>query len=240
MAPLSAVTVIAARFSRPLSRGEDASARPEGATLATAGTETSWDTADGYPRRERSVRIWMAIWPDPGAAEAHLSGRADHLPILAEASETIALLGIPFSCHGNLNWSADGDVSSLYPHLGKRPGQTQPILVMTSLGIGDPEDGLVEFGQGVKAVRDAFAKNPSVLLDMNMLPDLPVIDGPTLTLWRSEREIIHGAYRSDPHKTAMTLRNGATARASFTRMAVVSAEGVWNGTDLGKALAAAG
>ena len=113
----------------------------------------------------------------------------------------------------------------------------QPILVMTSLGIGDPGDGLVEFGQGVKAVRDGFAKNPSVLLDLNMLPDLPMIDGPTLTLWSSEQEVVKGAYRSDPHRTAMTLRNGATARASFTRMAVALAEGVWNETDLGVARA---
>jgi hypothetical protein len=231
--------VIAARFNRPLTRGDDTSVRPEGATLSAAGTETSWDTADGYPRRERTVRIWMAIWPDLGAAEAQLSDRSDHIPILAEATETIALLGVPFACHGNLNWSADGEVSSLYPHLGQRPGQSQPILVMTSLGIGDPGDGLVEFGKGVKAVREGFARNPSVLLDLNMLPDLPMIDGPTLTLWRCEREIVNGAYRSDPHRTAMKLRNGATARASFTRMAVVLAEGVWNGTDLGDALAGA-
>lgn len=110
---------------------------------------------------------------------------------------------------------------------------------MTSFCIGDPCDGLVEFRQGVKAVRDGFAKNPSVLLDLNMLPDLPMIDGPTLTLWRSEREIVNGAYRNDPHKTAMKLRNGATACASFTRMAVVFAQGVWNGMDLGDALARA-
>ena len=148
---------------------------------------------------------------------------------------TIALLGVPFACHGQLNWSADGEVATLYPHLGKRPAQMQPILVMTSLGIGDPGDGLVEFGRGVKAVRDGFAKNPSVLLDLNMLPDLPMIDGPTLTLWSSEQEVVKGAYRSDPHRTAMTLRNGATARASFTRMAVALAEGVWNETDLGDA-----
>jgi hypothetical protein len=233
------VTVIAARFNSPLTKGDDTSARPEGATLSAAGTETSWDTADGYPRRERTVRIWMAIWPHPGAAQAHISDRTERIPILADAAETIALLGVPFACHGNLNWSADGEVSTLYPHLGARPGPTQPILVMTSLGIGDPGDGLVEFGKGVKAVREGFARNPSVLLDLNMLPDVPMIDGPTLTLWRSEREIVDGAYRRDPHKTAMKLRNGAMARASFTRMAVVLAEGVWNGTDLGVALAGA-
>jgi 1-acyl-sn-glycerol-3-phosphate acyltransferase len=237
MPPLSAVSVIAARFNRPLTRGEDISARPTGATLSAAGTEISWDSADGYPRRERTVRIWMAIWPDLDAAEVHLADRGDRIPILAEATETIALLGVPFACHGNLNWSADGEVATLYPHLGQRPVQPQPILVMTSLGIGDPGEGLLEFGQGVQAVREGFAKNPSVLLDINMLPDLPMIDGPTLTLWSSEQEIINGAYRSDPHKTAMKLRNGATARGSFTRMAVVLAEGVWNGTDLGDARA---
>jgi len=235
----SAVSVIAARFRSPLSRGDDTSASPAGASLSAAGTETNWNTEDGYARRERTVRVWMAIWADLAAAESYLSSRADQIPILAEAIETVALLGVPFRCHGDLNWSPDGDVSTLYPNLSGRPDNPRPILVMTTLGIGDPEDGLVEFGRGVTAVREGFAKNPAVLLDLNMLPDLPMIDGPTLTLWTSEHEIVAGAYRSDPHKTAMKLRNGATARASFTRMAVVSADGTWNGRDLSASLAGA-
>lgn len=38
----------------------------------------------------------------------------------------------------------------------------------------------------------------------------------------------------------MALRNGATARSSFKRMAVVSADGTWNGRDLGQQSARAG
>jgi hypothetical protein len=235
----SAVTVIAARFRSPLSKGDDTSAPPAGVTLSAAGTETNWKTEDGFPRRERTVRVWMAIWTDPATAELYLSTREDRIPILAQATETVALLGLPFACHGHLNWSPDGDVSTLYPNLSKRPDGPRPVLVMTTLGIGDPEDGIVEFGRGVTAVREGFAGNPAVLLDVNMLPDLPMIDGPTLTLWTSEREIVAGAYRSDPHRTVMKLRNGATARASFTRMAIMSVEGAWNGRDLSTCLAGA-
>jgi hypothetical protein len=236
MTQRSAVTVIAAQFDHPLSRGEDASAAPRNAALSAAGTETDWATVDGLPRRERTVRVWIAIWHDIAAATAYFRARADHIPILAQATEAVALLSVPFACHGNLNWSPDGNVATLYPGLSKRSDGTRPILVMTSLGIGDPEDGLVEFGRGVAAVREGFAKNPAVLLDINMLPDLPMIDGPTLTLWRSEADIIAGAYRSDPHKSAMKIRNGATARASFTRMEVVEAEGNWKGLEMSRAV----
>lgn len=236
MAQHSAVTIIAARFGHALSRGEDASAPPAGAALSAAGTETDWNTEDGLPRRERRVRVWMAIWQDADAARSFVAARADHIPILADATETVALVGLPFACHGALNWSPDGRVETLYPVLSKRPDGPQPILVMTSLGIGDPGDGLVEFGRGVASVRAGFAVNPAVLLDINMLPDLPMIDGPTLTLWRSEQDVVAGAYRSEPHRSAMKIRNGATARASFTRMAVVTAEGSWKGLELSDAL----
>lgn len=179
-----------------MSKGDDTSARPPGATLSAAGTETDWDTADGLPRRDRTVRIWMAIWPVRPGAAAHLAARSERMPILARTQEAVSLLGVPFACHGNLNWSADGPAATLYPNLGSRPEPGQPILVMTSLGIGAPADGLVDFGKGVQAVRAGFAQNPAVLLDLNMLPDLPMIDGPTLTLWRSERAVIDGAYRT--------------------------------------------
>jgi hypothetical protein len=59
----------------------------------------------------------------------------------------------------------------------------------------------------------------------------PARDADTLTLLTSEAELLAGAYSCEPHKSAITLRNGATARASFTRMAVLSAEGRWNGRD---------
>lgn len=232
----NAVTVIAARFDHLLGKGADTSVWPKGATLATAGTEVNWDTPDGFPRRARKIRIWIAIWPSQDTAQSYLDARTTHLPLLAEGVESLALLGVPFAVHGEVNWSPDGKATSLYPDLGQRPHGDGPVMVMTSLGLGDPRNGLVDFGKGVAQVRAAFAQNPAVLADINMLADLPSIDGPTLTLWRSERELMAGAYRSDPHRSVMSLRNGATARASFTRMAVMRAEGSWNGRDLETAL----
>jgi hypothetical protein len=51
MTQRSAVTVIAAHFDHPLSRGEDVSPAPRNAALSAAGTETDWATVDGLPRR---------------------------------------------------------------------------------------------------------------------------------------------------------------------------------------------
>jgi hypothetical protein len=232
MASAHTVTIIAARFERQLGKGEDVSAHPEGASLAAAGTETLWNAEDGFPRRDRTVRVWFAVWPDPDTARAHFDARHGAIPLLSEATETAAILAQPFACHGEVNWSPDGQVATIYPALSARPGGEGPVLVITTLGVGNPADGLVEFGRGVTAVRAAFAENPAVYLDINLLPDMPLIDGPTFTLWRSEREMMAGAYRTEPHRTVMGLRNGATARASFTRFAVVVAEGVWGGRDL--------
>ncbi|MEM1078820.1 MAG: hypothetical protein AAGI09_09870 [Pseudomonadota bacterium] len=66
-----------------------------------------------------------------------------------------------------------------------------------------------------------------------MPPDLSMIDGPILTLWRSVWDVMAGAYRSAPDKSARTLRNRAMLRASFTRMRGRT-EGVWAGCDLSR------
>jgi hypothetical protein len=233
----SAVTIIAARYDRVLAKGEDTSGHPVGASLFSAGTETDWATETGFPRRDRTVRIWLAIWPDPEQAADYHADRLRRIPILSQAVESMSVVCHPFACHGEVNWAPGGKAANLYPVLARRPADISPILVMTTLGIGDPNDGLIEFGQGVTAVRKAFAENPAVIADMNMLPDIPMIDGPTLTFWRSERAMMDGAYRSEPHRSTMKMRNGATARASFTRMAVTHAEGAWGGVDLATAFA---
>lgn len=226
------LTLIAARFDRPLDKGEDSSGHPDGSVLASGGTEVDWNTVSGYPRRDRTVRIWVAIWRDRQAAQDYLDRRAGFLPILSSAVEHGALLTQPIACHGEVNWANDGTAAGLYTQLAPRQDKGGPIMVMTTLGLGDPDQGLVEFGKGVTQVRAAFAENPAVLLDINMLHDIPFLDGPTLTLWRSERDMMQAAYRTDPHKTVMNMRNGALARASFTRMELVRAEGSWRGTDL--------
>lgn len=233
----SAVTIFAARFDRALGKGDDTSGHPKGATLFSGGTEVSWATEDGFACRDRTVRVWLTVWPNADLAQDHYDNRAQRIPLLSEAREAMAALCHPFACHGEVNWTPDGQAQTIYGALAPRPDKTPPILVMTSLGIGDPTDGLKEFGQGVTAVRQAFATNPDVALDINVLPDIPMIDGPTLTLWRSERAIMQGAYRTDPHRTTMKMRNGAMARASFTRMEVVAAEGTWAGVDLAATLA---
>lgn len=232
----SAVTVFAARYDRVLGRGEDSSHRPVGATFFSGGTEVNWATADGHPDRDRFVRVWLAVWPDAAMARDHYDGRNALIPILTEAKETVAVLCHPYACHGQVNWSEDGLALGLHPSLAPRPDGAPPIFVITTIGIGDPEDGLVAFGQGVTAVRQAFAQNPAVVMDINSLTDDQRMDSPTLTLWRSERAMMDAAYRSEPHRTALKMRNGALVRASFTRLAIEAAEGSWAGVDIARAI----
>lgn len=232
----SAVTVSAARYDRALGRGEDSSHRPEGATFFSGGTEVSWATADGHPARDRSVWVWISVWPDAAMARDHYDGRNALIPILTEAKETVTVLCHPYACHGQLNWSEDRPALGLHPSLAPRPDGAQPIFVITTIGIGDPEDGLVAFGQGVTAVRQVFAQNPAVVMDINSLTDDQRMDSPTLTLWRSERAMMDAAYRSEPHCTALKMRNGALVRASFTRLSIEAAKGSWAGVNIARAI----
>jgi len=84
-------------------------------------------------------------------------------------------------------------------------------------------------------VRAAFRQRPGVILEQQLLPDLPLADAPTLSLWATEAEVIAAAYRSEPHRSAMKVADlPELARGSFTRMVLARAEGVWNGVDLAR------
>jgi hypothetical protein len=227
-----AFTIISARFARPLSAGEDSGPRPERAVLTLAGTEVDWQDT-GQPRRRRDIRTWIAVWPDLDSARAHLATRLDRIPLLSEAVESWAGLMQPCATHGTANWAQDGQMTGVFPDLGPRPEAGRPVFVMTTLGIGRQGEGMIAFGKGVRAVRAAFATHPAVILEQQLLPDLPMIDAPTLSLWRSTGDVVAAAYRSEPHRGAMQIaEHPDLARGSFTRMMPLAIEGNWNGVDL--------
>lgn len=227
-----AFTVISARFGHDLSASDDESGAPDGALFAMAGSEADWRDDGGFSRR-RDVRTWLALWPDRDAARRYLDQRLSRIPLLVRAEESWCGLLLPYATHGNVNWAPDGTSPSLFADLGPRPKPGRPILVLTTLGIAHPGEGLVQFARGTRAVREAFSDLPSVVLEELVLPDQPGLDGPTLTLWENEAEIVNAAYRSEPHRSAMKVADHPDiGRGSFTRMSLLWAEGSWQGVDL--------
>lgn len=220
---------LAASFDHPLKPGDDVSGMPEEATLASGGTEVIW-TEDG-PKRIRDRRIWMSLWPDEASARRYAESASRTIPLLSEAEDHVILVARPFRTHGEINWSPDGTAASLFDTKGERvPGAK--VAVMTTLGLTGKPDGLDRFGAGVNQVRQAFADLPTMQLDINVLPDMPMLDGPTITVWNGEADVVRTAYRENPHKTAMTIKDvPAIARASFTRMSVLELSGHWKGRD---------
>ncbi|NRB00166.1 MAG: hypothetical protein HRU32_10145 [Rhodobacteraceae bacterium] len=220
-------TCVAATFDRDLSAGEDTSGQPDGALLATGGTEVEW--TEGRPKRVRNQRVWIALWPDEAAARGYVETMHDTIPLIRDATDAAHFIAQPYRTHGEVNWSPNGDPNGIYTALAERP-RNGPIAVVTSLGFTKNPDGYAEFGAGTRDVRRAFADLPDCLLDVNMLPDLPMLDGPTITVWASETAIMKAAYRNDPHKSAMDVKAApAIARGSFTRMRVLDLGGRWIG-----------
>ncbi len=227
-----AFTVISARFADALSPGDDESGAPEGALFSAAGSEVDW-AETGMPKRRRDIRSWIALWPDRDSARSHLERRLATIPLLRRAEEQWCGLLVPYASHGTVNWSDDENIASLVNDLGPRPKAGTPVFVLTSLGIGNQGEGMIAFGKGTRAVREAFDELPGVILEQQLLPDAPGLDAPTLSLWENEGEVISAAYRSEPHRSAMKVaEHPDLARGSFTRMSLLWAQGSWRGVDL--------
>lgn len=200
--------------------------------MAMAGSEVEW-AETGAPSRRRAIRTWIVIWPQRDLARSYLDRRFETIPLLASSEEHWCGLMVPYQTHGDLNWVPDGTSAAVFSQLGPRPKPGRPIFVMTTLGIGTPGEGMVPFGKGTRAVRQAFSDLPSVILEQQLLPDAHGADAPTLTLWESEAEVVNAAYRMEPHRSAMKVADYPDlARGSFTRMALLWADGHWEGVDL--------
>lgn len=227
-----AFTIISARFPRDLSATDDTSVGPEGADFALAGSEVAWNEA-GLPSRNRTIRTWIALWPDRDAGRRFLKRRVENIPLLTQAEKLWSGLLLPYQSHGDLNWHPDGKAASVFHDLGPRPKSSRPVFVLTTLGIGNPGEGMIAFGKGTRAVRQAFSDLPSVILEQQLLPDDQRLDAPTLSLWENEGAVISAAYRSEPHRSAMKVADHPDlARGSFTRMTLLWAEGSWEGVNL--------
>ncbi len=97
-------------------------------------------------------------------------------------------------------------------------------------GIGTTGLGAVAFGQGTYKVRKAIREQDTLRFETQILPDNPLTDGPTLSLWDNLKAVMSFAYQNDPHKSAMAAMNhDDILRGSFTRCAVKSFSGVWQG-----------
>lgn len=230
MTASSCVATIAARFEAEVKPGDIPAAFPHGASAALSGTEVSWQS-NGRPRRDRRVRMWVSTWSNIERALDFLNRRDAHIPVLSEAEECLVALGAPFASRGEVNWSEDGRAESLFPTLWDDPGGDAPVMVMTTLGLVTQEEASGDFARANLAIRDAFATNPAVPVDLQMLPDRPFLDGPTVSLWTSQAAMLQEAYAENPHRAAVRLRENRVGRGSFTRMRIRHLEGSWNGVD---------
>ena len=229
----TAITVISARFAEDLSSGADNSVTPPDAIQQIAGSETTW-AETGLPSRGRRVRSWLTFWPGESLARAHVDNVQAAIPLLGTAESITTAVLLPYSTHGDVNWF--GKPGEIPLDSNPRPEKGAPVFVITSLGLGSIGPGAVAFGQGNHAIRKTIRSQPGLRFEAQILADNPVTDGVTMTLWDNEASVIDFAYRQDPHRTAMKVKEHKDiSRGSFTRSAVRHFSGSWDGiqTEIG-------
>lgn len=220
-----AVTVVLAEFASPLARGSDGSGQPPGAAgwLTGSGLDA---TEDGDASRVRTRRFWMGVWPDASAAMDFAAAPAGSISLLGEAASVWSAALAPYRTHGTLNWVPDGAAASVYPALADPPARDDPVAVITTVGMtGVPEqDRRFHAANRRGALSCAAAEGCERVFQG--IPDNAAADGPNLSVWRDQGAFIAWAYRSDPHRGLMALReDGTLARGSFTRLRFLAQSG---------------
>jgi len=224
-------TIISAGFDFDLAADEDIGSMADNALIELTGTDVDWQDT-GLPRRHRRIRSWLTMWPDRASAEAYLHAYTSDIPLITKAREHVAGLLAPYASHGDVNWQSTTP-APLALDLSPRPEKGSPVFVVTSLAFAKMGEGAIAFGKGNHAIRRIVSDQPGLLFEAQILADNQNLDGSTLTLWEDEAAMMRFAYREDPHRTSMKVKEHEDiARGSFTRLAVLSFSGAWNGKQI--------
>jgi len=163
-------------------------------------------------------------WDSNDARDRFLADGAQLRPMLQGAAESwnLSLETVRIVMGDWWGWSPD---TSAVPRLAPE----EPLLVMT-YGFVRPRHLPVFTLRNREIVRDV-ASNPAMTRRIGFF-DTPLARG-TLSLWRSEREALDFAYRSQPHAEIQRhARKVPWADAFFfARFRVAAASGTWDGRD---------
>jgi hypothetical protein len=175
----------------------------------------------------------VALYPDEATARAAL-GRRD-VPAFAAAVEHWQVLLRPVAHRGECNHLDRAQPGLIFTPSTDDPGG--PVFVMTTAGfvIGPQLDvaRVIRFRRHVDLVRESYRAAPGWLNAHVFTPVVRGDDGVTMTIWRSDAEMIDAAYRPGTHRAQLDehRQQPMCDRTSFTRLRMIESAGTWHGRD---------
>jgi hypothetical protein len=180
--------------------------------------------------------IWcgVALFADDAAAGAAFERRG-HVPSLASTQENWHALLRPIAHRGDCNHLDRDCPGAIFDVDGDDPGGA--LFVMTTAGFDMGPDldlaRVVDFRVNVDRVHDSLQSVAARVASQVFTPHTVGDDGVTMTLWRSDTDMVATMYRPGTHRTQMErYKQKKTAdRTSFTRFRVLRSAGTWGGED---------
>jgi hypothetical protein len=171
-----------------------------------------------------------------GLAEAELAFRNKEafMPFLAGAEESWHFLLRPFRHHGECNHIQRETPGELFEV--SKEGCGGPLVVFTTagykLGFEANMDRVVAFRHKVDHVGAWMKELEGCLLSRGFTPHTVGYDGFTVSVWRSDEDMLCASYRAGTHRNYIDGHKASSDfdRSSFTRFAFASLTPAGNGT----------
>lgn len=180
---------------------------------------------------------WGAIGLFIGLAEAELAlrNKEKFMPFLAGTKEAWHLLLRPFRHRGECNHIHRETPGELFEISEETSGG--PLVVVTTagyiLGFEANIDRVVAFRHKVDGVVAWMNELEGCLFSRAFTPNTVGYDGFTVSIWRSDEDMLCASYRAGLHRNYMDGHKTASDfdRSSFTRFRVLETRGQWDGRD---------
>ena len=178
---------------------------------------------------------WSAVGLFTGLAEAELAFRnkEEFMPFLAGARESWHLLLRPFRHHGECNHIERETPGKLFEVSEEDCGG--PLVVVTTagyeFGFEANMDRVVAFRHQVDHVGTWMKGLEGCFVSRAFTPHTAGDDGFTVSVWRSDEDMLCASYRAGTHRNYMDGHKAASDfdRSSFTRFRILDFSGKWNG-----------
>lgn len=227
-------SIILARFDEPTGVGPLDASCVEGVRFLDVGADVRAASID--PRSTLAYTLVIfGLHDSESSARELVRHRLDVAPWLAEAKECCSLVLRPFRHFGEANFLGPG--GPVFEVEVSEHDKQSPLVIVTSAGWdsaeGDALERIIRFSEHVGAVRIGMGGTAGLLAQHSFgFAGGLATDGITVTFWRDVASAMAFAYGPGLHRSQVKVQREELYgdRTSFTRFAVLSSEGTWNGS----------
>ena len=177
----------------------------------------------------------VALFTELADAELAFRNKEEFMPFLASTEESWHLLLRPVRHHGDCNHIQRETPGELFEVSEESCGG--PLAVVTTagyqLGFEANMDRVVAFRRKVDHVGAWMKELEGCLFSRAFTPHAVGYDGFTVSVWRSDEDMLRASYRAGLHRNYMDGHKTSSDfdRSSFTRFRILDSSGKWNGRD---------